>query len=253
MQFFYTGAEFFNAVQNNIDKSLGGYMSSSLVPSRSFNNLFSDISKTDKEQGTIETKAIVLKNTTGLTVSSLYLYQNYPTGGSNYTIPPNVTIQGDGTGAIATATISGGKIVSFNVVDGGTGYTFAKVILSGGDGVGGNGISNISIGIINSIDVGSDALVKLEWAAVTLVGQQKMEKISNFRSTPYVGTFNEPNGISNKILLSNSFAANDVIGLWLRRTVTLPDPDNIVTTDKLEAYLKSLSKKEEIEVVLNFS
>lgn len=253
MQFFYTGAEFFNSVQTNIDKSLGGYLSSSLVPSQSMNNLFSDVSKTAKEQGIIETRAIVLKNTTGSTKTAVNLYHNYPKGGSNYTIPPTVTIKGDGSGALVTANISGGKITSFTIVSGGSGYTYAKVILNNGDGVGGNGIATITSTSISSVAVGSDALVKLEWAAVSLVGGQKMEKISNFHSTPYVGTFNEPDGISNQILLSNSFIANDVIGLWIRRTILLPDPDNAVTTLQLEAYLNSLSKKEEIEVVLSYT
>jgi hypothetical protein len=253
MIFYYSGSEFFNATQNNVEKSLGGFLSSSPVPNQSLNNVFSDISKISKEQGLVETKAIVLKNTSGNDVTNVNLYQNYQTGGKNYTIAPTVTITGDGTGATATATISNGKITSFNVVFGGIGYTWAKVTLTNGDGVGGVGKANITAGAISTIDVGSDALGKIEWAAVSLVGGQKMEKILNFRSCPYVATFNEPNGQANQILLSNSFVKNDVIGLWVRRTISLPDPDNSVETLKLEDYLKSLDKKEEIEVVLSYT
>ena len=177
MIFYYTGSEFYNAVQNNVEKSIGGYLSSSQVPNQSLNNVFSDISKISKEQGLVETKAIVLKNTTGTDVTNVNLYQNYPVG----------------------------------------------------------------------------VLCKIEWAAVSLVGGQKMEKIPNFRSCPYVGTFNEPNGAGNQILLSNNFVKNDVIGLCVRRTITLPDPDNAVDPLELEAYLNALVKKEEIEVILSYN
>ena len=78
MIFYYTGSEFYNAVQNNVEKSIGGYLSSSQVPNQSLNNVFSDISKISKEQGLVETKAIVLKNTTGTDVTNVNLYQNYP-------------------------------------------------------------------------------------------------------------------------------------------------------------------------------
>ncbi len=60
-------------------------------------------------------------------------------GGSGYTSAPTVTINGDGAGAKATATISGGEVTAVNISadDGdtsfkGIGYTFAFVTFSGG-------------------------------------------------------------------------------------------------------------------------
>lgn len=57
--------------------------------------------------------------------------------GSNYSSVPKVTIDGDGTGASATAFISNGRVVSIQVNSPGTGYTKAPTILL----VGGNGTS----------------------------------------------------------------------------------------------------------------
>jgi hypothetical protein len=57
-------------------------------------------------------------------------------GGSGYTSAPTVTIAGDGTGATATATISGGAVTAINITAAGTGYTYVTVSMSGGAGTG---------------------------------------------------------------------------------------------------------------------
>ena len=45
-------------------------------------------------------------------------------GGSGYTTVPAVTFSGGaGTGAAATAVVTGGVVTSVNVTNGGTGYT----------------------------------------------------------------------------------------------------------------------------------
>lgn len=57
-------------------------------------------------------------------------------GGSGYTSAPTVTILGDGSGATATATVSGGKVVRFVITNPGSNYNVAFVELSGGGGAG---------------------------------------------------------------------------------------------------------------------
>jgi hypothetical protein len=57
-------------------------------------------------------------------------------GGSGYSTAPQVTILGDGTGAGATCTISGGAVNSITVTAAGSGYSFATVIFIGGGGSG---------------------------------------------------------------------------------------------------------------------
>jgi hypothetical protein len=54
-------------------------------------------------------------------------------GGTGYATPPTVYILGDGYGATATATVSGGVITAINVTDGGSGYSFARVSIVGGN------------------------------------------------------------------------------------------------------------------------
>ena len=55
-------------------------------------------------------------------------------GGSGYSSPPTVTIQGDGTGATANATLTGNAVSSISISTGGSGYTFADIKLTGGGG-----------------------------------------------------------------------------------------------------------------------
>lgn len=54
--------------------------------------------------------------------------------GYDYVDPPTVTITGDGTGAMATATIVNGRIERITVTRRGTSYTSALVTISGGGG-----------------------------------------------------------------------------------------------------------------------
>jgi len=56
--------------------------------------------------------------------------------GFGYSVAPTVTIDGDGKGATAEAVVSGGEVVSVNILNRGVDYTTATAILSGGDGVG---------------------------------------------------------------------------------------------------------------------
>ena len=60
------------------------------------------------------------------------------TGGSGYTIAPQVIIGGTGSGATATATISGGVVTAINITKQGSGYTtaFANIVNAVGDTTG---------------------------------------------------------------------------------------------------------------------
>ena len=53
-------------------------------------------------------------------------------GGAGYTSAPTVEISGDGTGATATATVSGGVVTAITINTYGSGYNRAIVTLSGG-------------------------------------------------------------------------------------------------------------------------
>ena len=57
-------------------------------------------------------------------------------GGRNYINAPIVTINGDGNGATATASILGGRIDKITITNPGTDYSYAIVTISGGEGYG---------------------------------------------------------------------------------------------------------------------
>jgi hypothetical protein len=56
-------------------------------------------------------------------------------GGTGYGAA-TVEILGDGQGATATATVTGGKVIAINIVNSGSGYTWTDVVVSGGAGTG---------------------------------------------------------------------------------------------------------------------
>tara|TARA_B100001113_G_scaffold337172_1_gene318098 strand:- start:1006 stop:2616 length:1611 start_codon:yes stop_codon:yes gene_type:complete len=82
-------------------------------------------------------------NTSETAVAGIERYE-VSAGGSSYTSAPTVTINGDGTGALATATIAGGAVTGITVSSAGSGveankgdgYSVANVVISGGGGTG---------------------------------------------------------------------------------------------------------------------
>lgn len=73
--------------------------------------------------------------------------------GQGYTSAPQVIISGDGTGASATCSVSGGKVVSVTMTATGQGYTFATVSFSGGGGTGAIASAIISGSEVSEIDI----------------------------------------------------------------------------------------------------
>jgi hypothetical protein len=52
-------------------------------------------------------------------------------GGTGYSVDTTITIEGDGTGCTATATVANGSIRNVTVTNPGSGYTFANIIVNG--------------------------------------------------------------------------------------------------------------------------
>lgn len=74
MRLFYTGASLKDGVQNSPHSSLGGFVSSSVVPNGKANALFPDLDLQDLNDGLEDIIGVVLKNETGATVTNLRVY-----------------------------------------------------------------------------------------------------------------------------------------------------------------------------------
>ena len=77
MRFYYTGASVKDAIQDRIEHSLGGIMSSSVVPNDMFANVFDDLSQKTIDENKPQTIALILKNELE-DVTNLSLYFNFP-------------------------------------------------------------------------------------------------------------------------------------------------------------------------------
>lgn len=77
MRFLYSGAKVYLTPQPDPKMSLGGLVSSSVVPNSRLNNLFSDASYSSVKEGLTETYALILENESSVTVTSLTLGYQY--------------------------------------------------------------------------------------------------------------------------------------------------------------------------------
>lgn len=81
MKLYYTGSKTYLGTQQKKEFSLGGFVSSSIVPNSQLGNLFSDITKYTKGNEVTEVIGIILKNETGSAVSDILF---------NFSLPENL-------------------------------------------------------------------------------------------------------------------------------------------------------------------
>lgn len=102
------------------------FLTANFIPVRFIASTDSSSPAIDVEQKTIQDAAVAGQ------VSGVQVVD----GGAGYTSAPTVTIIGDGTGAQAVATVSGGEVVKIEMANDssalGSGYTRAEAVLSGG-------------------------------------------------------------------------------------------------------------------------
>jgi len=159
-------------------------------------------------------------------------------GGTGYTTPPSVTIEGDGTGASATALISNGAVssVTIDLTDSivesgkyglkhGTNYNYAKINFSGGGGSGAKaravlsprnghgsdpiyefGAYNVEIAVNIDDDEGGDFIVTNDYRKLGLI-----KNPYNSGSPSDVSTSTTLNCLKSIEVNTGTFNANDII------------------------------------------
>ncbi len=70
MRFLYTGADKFNVSQTDPSKSLGGFISSSIIPNDYLGNIFSEADKRSIDEKRIEVRCIAIHNNTASAITS---------------------------------------------------------------------------------------------------------------------------------------------------------------------------------------
>lgn len=286
-QLFYTGSELALTTQTHAPDSLGGFVSSSPIPNGSLGNLFDALSKYSQELGGSEVRAVALINTSNAAIASpLSLWFNYPSSGvtvfslpaaegQSYflidaekiklTIPVSAV---DTQFQLLSQRISLGKM---SVMDrltatftNGTTTQAVVVPLASFQMEGTNAViefnrdaltltGSITLSLVN-FSVTCENVTnncKIEISPVSLVSN-RMEAVADPRSNPYVGTFYECAGQLNALNLGSSFPSRDGVGLWIRRTILMPNPIDEIPCKDLKAYTDSLDKAEKISLKLEY-
>lgn len=119
------------------------FLSANFVPIKSVSGDSGSLTAFELQQLKVQ-KAAVEGQVTGIRITN---------GGSGYTSAPAVTIKGNGSGAEATATVSGGSIVKIEMNNEsaamGSGYDFATIEIAGGGGAQAQAIVSPVYGIGN--------------------------------------------------------------------------------------------------------
>jgi len=79
-----------------------------------------------------------------------------------------------------------------------------------------------------------------------------IQKLVYAQSIPTGVTLSEADGVDNAIVLASAFATNGAIGIWLKREVFTPSPRDSVAATELEAYIESLKKQENVNLVFSY-
>ena len=80
MLLFYTGPDQPLGVQKSPEKSLGGFISSSIVPNSQLNNLYSTLTKSDVDNNYSVIRILALTNITNSPITGITIYPVLPVG-----------------------------------------------------------------------------------------------------------------------------------------------------------------------------
>ena len=149
--------------------------------------------------------------------------------GYAYGVAP-ITITGDGTGATATATISGGKITKITITNQGEGYTYANV------SIGGNGYAATARAIISPYSGhGKDAFSELFARTLMFYSNVSRDKNQGFdvnNDYRQIGILKNPRIFDSTYrYVSNLGSACYVIGATIN--VNLFEKDMLLTTPRI--------------------
>lgn len=164
-------------------------------------------------------------------------------GGTGYTSAPTVTVYGNGTGATAVATVSGGSVTKIEMTNFGSGYDYASIEITGG---GGNGA--VARAIVTDRDgIGYNPIIDLKTSSVVLnikpsgeengdfVVESSFRQIGVLRNLQLEGSSTLFTGSTAKVLntltltSAGGFAAgNSIVGSTSGATAFIDEVDGAV-------------------------
>ncbi len=106
-------------------------------------------------------------------------------GGTGYTTAPTISITGGGgSGAAATATVSGGEVTAITITSGGTGYTSAPTIsITGGGGTGATATATVSGGEVTAIIITSGGTGYTSAPTISITGGTGAVNLARFKTS----------------------------------------------------------------------
>lgn len=230
MKLFYSGAKTLGAPQFTPEKSLGGFLSSTVIPNGKVESVFSSFSNLSAQNGSVEVKGIFLQNTFSTVKTNVLVYCVYP---------PNPKVK------IELAAITGNELEYLrspqdlpyyaDFYDVSVVYSSSIISINGsfkaGEEVKIEGVSiPVPSGTLEEflVNVVKAFQNDLRYQAIIIDNQTiklQYRILGSFINSPVVSSYYNSlaatvfgGGVDNSVLISKTLNLGDSIGIWLKRT-----------------------------------
>jgi len=271
MRLLFSGAQYFKSEQGNAEKSLGGFMSSTSVPNKKLNAIFSGVSNYNLTNNSQNTLAFFVYNDTATAIANITLEtinQNALGVDINYCEWEYSVALPAANGAIEQIGSSFEEPFNANWFDCTSRYEDCNIVLHTAGALGDDfsifGLLGVLTGnTVLTLQADIIALVNTsDWLRAEPNGETGVyfrsknvaptSESTNFVTTGYATIMEDVSlsgGVDNRTILIDTLDPDKAIGLWVKRKVTdnfktLPPNDDYYDLSTLE-----VEKKEVVELI----